>query len=143
VLPDTPSVGQLSQVITQAIAPAFLPGALAAIISLLILRMSRVVDKSPTLNAASDADPVRVHLKVYVVCLKQRSLLLNNTIPFAAVNAIFPALLVMLAFASAVFNIKHERGVAALSVITFGVLTSALVNLARETRIALHEFDYH
>jgi hypothetical protein len=33
VISDTPSVSQLSQVITQAIAPAFLLGALAAFIS--------------------------------------------------------------------------------------------------------------
>jgi hypothetical protein len=32
--PDTPSVSQLSQVISQAAAPAFLLGALAAFISL-------------------------------------------------------------------------------------------------------------
>jgi hypothetical protein len=46
VLPATPSVSELSQVITQAIAPAFLLGALAAFISLLILRMNRVIDRS-------------------------------------------------------------------------------------------------
>jgi hypothetical protein len=46
VIADTPSVTQLSQVITQAIAPAFLLGALAAFISVLTLRMNRVVDRS-------------------------------------------------------------------------------------------------
>jgi hypothetical protein len=143
VLHDTPSVGQLSQVITQAIAPAFLLGALAAFISLLILRMNRVVDRSQALNAISDVDPVRAQLKADIPRLKQRSLLLNNAILFATVSAIFATVLVMLAFVSAFFNIEHERGVAALFVVTLGFFTAALVNLARETRIALHAFDYY
>ena len=143
MLHDTPSVGQLSQVITQAIAPAFLLGALAAFISLLILRMNRVVDRSQALNAISDVDPVRAQLKADIPRLKQRSLLLNNAILFATVSAIFATVLVMLAFVSAFFNIEHERGVAALFVVTLGFFTAALVNLARETRIALHAFDYY
>jgi hypothetical protein len=63
VITETPSVTQLSQVITQAIAPAFLLGALAAFISVLTLRMNRVVDRSQMLNAIGDADKVRVQLK--------------------------------------------------------------------------------
>ena len=143
MLPDTPSVGQLSQVITQAIAPAFLLGALAAFISLLILRMNRVVDRSQALNAIGDADSARAHLKADLPRLKKRSLLLNNAILFATMSAIFATSLVMLAFVSAFFNIEHERGVAALFVITLGFFTAALVNLARETRIALHELDFY
>jgi hypothetical protein len=143
LLPDTPSVGQLSQVITQAIAPAFLLGALAAFISLLIVRMNRVVDRSQALNAIGDGDPARSRLKADIPRLKQRAMLLNNAILFATVSAIFATLLVMLAFVSAFFNIEHERGVAALFVVTLGFFTAALINLARETRIALHEFDYY
>ena len=143
MLHDTPSVSQLSQVITQAIAPAFLLGALAAFISLLIVRLNRVVDRSQALNAIGDVEPARVRLKADLPRLKQRSRLLNNAILFATVSAIFATLLVMLAFVSAFFNIEHERGVAALFVVTLGFFTAALINLARETRIGLHEFDYH
>ena len=143
MLHDTPSVSQLSQVITQAIAPAFLLGALAAFISLLIVRLNRVVDRSQALNAIGDVEPARVRLKTDLPRLKQRSRLLNNAILFATVSAIFATLLVMLAFVSAFFNIEHERGVAALFVVTLGFFTAALINLARETRIGLHEFDYH
>jgi Protein of unknown function (DUF2721) len=75
--------------------------------------------------------------------MKQRSVLLNNAIFFASTSAIFATVLVMVAFVSAFFNIQHERGVAILFVVTLGLFTAALVNLARETRIALHEFDYY
>jgi hypothetical protein len=142
VLPD-PSVSQLSQVITQAIAPAFLLGALAAFVSVLTLRMNRVVDRSQMLNAIDDADKTRVHLKVDLQRMKQRAILLNNATLFATLSAISATLLVMVAFVSAFFSIQHERGIAVLFVITLAFFAAALVNFARETRIALHEFDYY
>jgi uncharacterized membrane protein YgcG len=143
VISDTPSVSQLSQVISQAIAPAFILGALAAFISLLILRMNRVVDRSQALNAIGSADVARAHLKSDLPRLKQRSVLLNNAILFASISAIFATLLVMVAFVSAFFGIQHERGIAVLFIVTLSFLAASLVNLARETRIALHECDYY
>jgi uncharacterized membrane protein YgcG len=141
VITETPSVSQLSQVISQAIAPAFLPGALAAFISLLILRMNRVVDRSQSLNAIDDA--ARARLKADLPRLRQRTALLNRAILYASISAIFATLLVMVAFVSAFFGIEHERGIAVLFIINLGFFAAALVNLARETRIALHEFDYY
>jgi hypothetical protein len=143
VITDTPSVTQLSQVITQAIAPAFLLGALAAFISVLTLRMNRVVDRSQTLNAIEDSNTARAHLKADLSRLRQRAALLNTATFFATLSAIFATLLVMIAFVTAFFDIQHERGIAVLFVITLGFFAAALVNFARETRIALGEFDYH
>jgi hypothetical protein len=142
LLPD-PSVSQLSQVITHAIAPAFLLGALAAFVSVLTLRMNRVVDRSQMLNGIDDADKTRAHLKADLPRMQQRAILLNNAVLLATLSAICATLLVMVAFVSAFFNIQHERGIAALFVITLGFFAAALVNFARETRVALHEFDYH
>jgi uncharacterized membrane protein YgcG len=142
VLPD-PSVSQLSQVITQAIAPAFLLGALAAFVSVLTLRMNRVVDRSQMLNSIDDADQPRAHLKADLPRMRHRAILLNNATFFATLSAISATLLVMVAFVSAFFGIQHERGIAVLFVITLGFFAAALVDFARETRIALHEFDYH
>ena len=142
-MPDTPSVSQLSQVIAQAIAPAFILGALAAFISLLMLRLNRVVDRSQALNAIGGDDPARVHLKTDLPRLKQRSVLLNKAILYATISAIFATLLVLVAFVSAFFGIQHERGIAVLFIVTLVFFAAALVNLARETRVALHEFDYY
>lgn len=143
MITETPSVTQLSQVITQAIAPAFLLGALAAFISVLTLRMNRVVDRSQALNAIDDADTARAALKGDLPRMRQRAILLNNATFFATLSAIFATLLVMVAFVTAFFDIQHERGIAILFIITLGFFAAALVNFARETRIALHEFDYH
>jgi uncharacterized membrane protein YgcG len=143
VITETPSVTQLSQVITQAIAPAFLLGALAAFISVITLRMNRVVDRSQFLNAIDDTDKTRAHLKADLTRMRQRAALLNNATSFATLSAISATLLVMLAFVSAFFEVQHERGIAVMFIITLALFAAALVNFARETRIALHEFDYH
>jgi hypothetical protein len=143
VITETPTVSQLSQVISQAVAPAFILGALAAFISVLVLRMNRVVDRSQALNAIGGDDPARVRLKSDLPRMKRRAMLLNNAVLFASISAIFATLLVMVAFVSAFFGIQHERGIAVLFIVTLGFFTAALINLVRETRIALHEFDYY
>lgn len=143
MITETPSVSELSQVISQAITPAFLLGALAAFISLLILRMNRIVDRAQNLNAIVESDATRAHLKADLPRLKQRSMLLNKAIFYATTSAIVATILVIVAFVSAFFGIEHERGIAILFIVTLGFFAAALINLARETRIALHEFDYY
>jgi cytochrome c biogenesis protein CcdA len=143
VITDTPSVSHLSQVIAQAVAPAFILGALAALMSVLVTRLNRVVDRSQALNAIGGDDPARARLKEDLPRLKRRAALLNNAVLFASISAIFVTLLVIVAFVSAFFEMEHERGIAVFFIVTLGFFAAALVNLARETRIALHEFDYY
>jgi cytochrome c biogenesis protein CcdA len=142
LITETPTVTHLSQVIAQAVAPAFILGALAALISVLVARQNRVVDRSQALNAIRDDDPARAHLKGDLPRLKRRAMLLNNAVLFASISAIFVTVLVIVAFVSAFFEFEHERGVAVFFIVTLGFFAAALVNLARETRIALHDFDY-
>jgi len=141
-LPDTPTATQLSQVISQVTAPAFLLGAVAAFVSVLISRMNRIIDRSQALNAIADDDKVKATLKSDIPRLKARAALLNKAILYSTISAIVTSLLVIVAFVSAYFNIAHEYGVGALFVVALGFFTASLVNLARETRIALHEYDH-
>jgi Protein of unknown function (DUF2721) len=141
-LPDTPTAAQLSQVISQVTAPAFLLGAVAAFVSVLISRMNRIIDRSQALNAIADDDKVKAPLKSDVPRLNARAALLNKAILYSTISAIITSVLVIVAFVSAYFNIAHEYGVALLFIIALGFFTASLVNLARETRIALHEYDH-
>jgi hypothetical protein len=70
--PEMPSVSQLSQVISQAAAPAFLLGALAAFIAVLISRLNRVIDRTIVLNAIADDDPIKSRLKADLPRLMRR-----------------------------------------------------------------------
>jgi hypothetical protein len=62
---------------------------------------------------------------------------------YATLSAITTALLIIVAFILAMLRLTHEYGVAILFVVAVGFFCVSLVNLARETLIALHEFDYH
>src|SRR5690349_8279699 len=108
MLLNTPSVEQLSQVIVQVTAPSFLLGAVAGFISLLISRMNRVTDRIQTLNAMSDGDGVKTRAKKDMLRLKQRAELLNWGILFSATSAILTCLLVIVAFVSAYYQLRHE-----------------------------------
>jgi hypothetical protein len=143
MLSDTPSITQLSQVIGQVTAPAFLLGAVAAFISVLISRMNRIIDRSQSLNAIRDDDASKAHLKSDIPRLKRRAALLNSAILFSAVSAIVTSLLVIVAFVCAFYNLRHEYGVAVLFVVALGFFTVSLVYLVREAHIALNEFDHY
>lgn len=143
MLPDTPSVSQLSNVIAQAAAPAFLLGALAAFISVLISRLNRIVDRTIVLNGIADDDAVKSRLKADLPRLMRRAAMMNRAIFWAVIGSIAATLLVIVAFASAMLQIQHERGVAILFMVSLGAFTVSLVDFAREVRIALSEFDHY
>jgi hypothetical protein len=139
---DTPSITQLSTVISQATAPAFMLGALSGFIAILITRFNRIFDRSVALNSIADDNPVRARLKEHLPRLKLRAKMINDAILWSVASSITVAVLVMLAFGSAFFQIQHERGVGILFVVALGTFTVALLKLAQEVRIALLDLDY-
>ena len=143
MVPELPSVSQLSQVISQAAAPAFLLGALAAFIAVLISRFNRIVDRTIVLNAIADNDAAKSRLKADLPRLMRRAAMINRAIFWAVIGSITIALMVIVAFVSAFFQIQHERGVAVLFIISLGAFVVSLIDFASEVRIALSEFDHH
>lgn len=141
LVPDTPSVEQLSQVIVQVTAPSFLLGAVAGFVSLLISRMNRVTDRIQAAEAVPDGDHARARLKRDMPQLRRRAELLNRAILFSTTSAILTCLLVIVAFVSAYYQLRHEYGVAVLFVIALAFFTAGLVNLVRETWISVHEYE--
>ena len=142
MLPDTPSVSQLSHVILQATAPAFLLGAIAAFIAILISRLNRIIDRTIVLNGIPDDDRVKSRLRTDLPRLLRRTAMLNRAIFWAVLSSIIITILVIVAFASAFFHIEHEHGVAILFVASLGAFGAALVDFAREVRIALSDLDH-
>jgi hypothetical protein len=143
MIPEMPSVSQLSQVISQAAAPAFLLGALAAFIAVLISRLNRIIDRTILLNAIADDDATKSRLKADIPRLLRRASMINRAIFWAVIGSITITLMVIVAFVSAFFQIQHERGVAVLFMIALGAFVVSLVDFAREVRIALSEFDHY
>lgn len=143
MIPEIPSVSQLSQVISQAAAPAFLLGALAAFIAVLIGRLNRIIDRTIVLNAIPDDDATKSRLKGDIPRLLRRAAITNKAIFWAVISSITINFMVIVAFVSAFFQIQHERGVAVLFMVSLGAFAVALIDFAREVRIALSEFDHY
>lgn len=141
LLPVTPSIDQLSRIIGNVAAPAFLLGAVAAFISVLMSRINRVIDRSQFLHGIGDDDEPRSYLKADLPRLKRRAQLLNRALLCSVVAAILTALIIIVAFISAMMSVAHEYGVAILFIGALLLFCAALIDLARETRIALHDND--
>jgi hypothetical protein len=133
---------QLSQVISHATAPAFLLGAVAGFVSILIARINGIIDRVRSLNMITDDDAARAPLKADIPRLEHRARLMNDAIYLAVGSGICTTVLVILAFASAFVGIRHELIVGVLFVVALGLLGAALFNFAREVRIALNDFDH-
>lgn len=141
LLPVAPSIDELGRIIANVAAPAFLLGAVAAFISVLISRINRVIDRSLFIHGLPE-DSSKSFLKTDLPRLRRRAVLLNRSLFCAIISALLTALIVVVAFISALLNLAHEYGVAILFMAALLVFCVSLVELARETRIALHDNDF-
>ncbi len=142
MLPELPSVNQLALVITQATAPAFLLGAVVGLISVLINRLERILDRSRWLNSLQGDGAATLELKADRPRLEQRAGLINSAILFAISSGVSTILLMVLAFMFAFVGSAHERGVALLFVLSVSLFGASLTQFLREVRIALRKIDH-
>ena len=128
-------IDHLGSVISHATAPAFMLGAVAAFLSILIQRMERISDRIRALRAddLSGADPKDALLQT----LRRRVLLLGRAIYFGVLSALVTSALLIAAFSSALLGIGHGAIVAVMFVVALALLMTCLVNLALEIRIQL------
>jgi hypothetical protein len=134
---------QLSTMITHAVAPAFLLGAVAALVSILITRMTGVTDRIRNLNQITDDDTARMWLKVDVARLKRREILLNQALQLAVTAGICIAILLLVGFVVALAGYRHEPGAGILFIAALCLLVSSLFRFLQDVRISLSEHDHH
>jgi Protein of unknown function (DUF2721) len=132
---------QLSLVISQAAAPAFLLGAIASFLSVLVSHMSRIVDRARTINAIADDDAKRAELKEHLPELHFRAKLIIRAIYWAVGSGISACLLMIVAFMAAYFGARHEPAAALLFTAALILFTMSLIAFAREVRVALNQKD--
>lgn len=141
-MPDfIPDMERLSQIFSQAIAPTFFLGAVAAFVSLMASRLSAVMVRVQTLNAITDDDQPRVRLKADVARLRRRARLLNSGILAALRGGLCATLLLAILFASEFLGLKYAYGAGLLFMLSTFLLGFALFRFAQEARISLAEAD--
>lgn len=130
---ELPTVDQLTTVISHATAPAFMLGAVAGFLSIIVTRSERVMDmEREAARADTPADP---HV---LAVLAQRVRLLHSAIYLSVLSALATALLLIGAFVSAFVGFNHQVGMAILFMVALVLLMAALVQLARDIRLAIH-----
>jgi hypothetical protein len=135
-------VRELSEIISQAVAPAFLLGATATFVSLLFVRLHRIGDRSTTLAAIDDHDLVKAQSKAGIPHLRRRMRLMARAIQCALISGIFTTFLVIFAFASAALGLDHAYGAAIVFVLALAFFSASLACLWFELRVALREPDH-
>ncbi len=123
---NEPDLSGVTNVIVHATAPAFLLGAVASFLSILIARFERIMDRKRNQADRSD-DPL---------CLARRAELLHSAIYLAVLAGLATAALLILAFTLAFFGINHAYGVGLMFVIALVLLIAALVQFTREVHVA-------
>jgi hypothetical protein len=132
IVPDT---NQLSQVMVQATAPAFILGAVAGFVSILLGRMTSVIDRIRSLNEISDDDNARAHLKSDIPRLRKRAQLLNSATRWALASGMCTSLLLIVGFGSAFFRLQHIYGAGILFAVAVVLLGGSLFRFSQEVRI--------
>ena len=100
-----------------------------------------MIDRSQFIHGIPENDSAKSFLKADLPRLKRRAALLNRSLFSAIVAAIFTAPIIIVAFVSALLQFAHEYGVAILFMVALLTFCASLVDLARETRLALHDND--
>jgi hypothetical protein len=136
-----PDAERLTQIFSQAIAPTFFLGAVAAFVSLMASRLSAVMVRLQTLNAITDDEHLRIHLKADVERLRRRARFLNSGILASLRGGLCATLLLAILFVSEFFGLKYAYGAGLLFVISTFLLGFALFRFAQEARISLSEAD--
>ena len=131
------SIPELAHVIQLAVAPVFLLTALSTMLSVLINRLSRVVDRTRKLEAFILDNPARsAHPRTELHTLFRRTVLCNRAITLCTLTALLICVVVALLFISSLMGFSATLAVAALFVISMGTFIVALLNFLQEIRVA-------
>ena len=143
MLNDIPTLERLTHIFSQAVAPTFFLGAVAAFISLMSGRMTAIIDRIRDLNEIAEDDPRRHRLRSDIDRLKRRAGLLQNGIYVALLSGICATLLIAILFASEILGLDHAYGAAVLFFLATFLLGLALLRFAQEAWIGISDADHY
>jgi hypothetical protein len=141
VLEFVPDIQRLTMIFSQATAPTFFLGAVAAFVSLMSTRLTSVVSRLRSLNAIPEGDPERARLKGDVERLRRRAALLNSGIVYALIAGICSTTLLAILFIAEFFGLRYAYGAGLLFIVATIFLGVGLVRFAQEARVGLSEAD--
>ena len=128
-------IDHLNAAISHATAPAFMLGAVAGFLTVLVGRMERVIDRNRALQSVG-ADALDPSLKDAIAkSFARRKQLLGRAIYYAVLSALITAALLIVAFGAALVGFGHGGIMAAMFVVALALLIVSLIELTREIRV--------
>ena len=130
---------QLLTMINHAVAPAFMLNGVAAMVAVLVNRISSVTERIRNLREIDEADLVRARLKQEIGELRRRELLLNSALHLAVLAGIGVTLLLLFGFVVAFLGYRHEPGAAVLFIASLCFLAGSLFRFLQDIRLSQGE----
>jgi Protein of unknown function (DUF2721) len=134
-----PDIDRLTQIFSNAIAPAFFLGAVAAFVSLMMSRLAAVSESIKATKARPDQAGAAVGSRTALGTLTRRARLLSDGIILSLAGGICATLLLAMLFASQFFGLHHVYGAAVLFIGATLLLGVALFRFAQEAWHARRE----
>ena len=134
-----PDIERLTQIFSNAVAPAFFLGAVAAFVSLMMSRLAAVNERINATKAFPDQDRSAVRSSMALGPLVRRARLLSDGIILSLGGGMCATLLLAMLFASQFFGFRHVYGAAVLFIVATLLLGIALLRFAQEAWHARHE----
>jgi len=136
-----PDIDRLTQIFSNAVAPSFFLGAIAAFVSLMMSRLAAVNARINATRALPDQDHSAVGSSMALRPLTRRARLLNDGIILSLSGGVCATLLLAALFASQFFGLKHVYGAGILFFVATLLLGVALFRFAQEAWLARRELE--
>jgi hypothetical protein len=136
-----PDIERLTQIFSNAVAPSFFLGAIAAFVSLMMSRLATVNARIKVTRENKDQDRASVGGSSALARLARRSRLLNDGILMSLGGGVCATLLLAALFASQFFGLRHVYGAGIMFFAATILLGVALFRFAQEVWLARAELE--
>lgn len=130
---QTISVEEITRVIGQATAPAFLLAAIAGMLSLLTARLARIADRIHVIRGTHEASEKELRR------LRWRARHTNVSVACCVVGGSFTGGMVMLLFLDALLGYNNSRAIAILFIVVMNLFALALLFFWLEVQTSLSD----
>lgn len=136
-------VANIAHVIQMAVAPVFLLAGIGAILNVMTIRLSRIIDRSRVLDARrqdpqNDASTIDGELRQ----LRKRGNLIHLAIAMCTTCALMVCSVIAIVFLGALLEVQTGTAVVVLFIVAMGSLIGALLLFLREIQLAIARMQF-
>lgn len=135
LLERTASTPRVQQVVQLSLAPAFLLAGIGAIMNVMMARLIWIAGRIERLGEGADAACDITHASE-IAWLRKRRQRVRSAIMFSSASAMIISVVIALLFISAYIDMQIGTVIAALWVLTMGLLVTGLGCFVMETRLS-------